>query len=140
MDASIRCDNFGRPGWKQPGRRLAGIARGALVVCVAGSALALAMAAPVRGQVMATGDYLERMDADGDGRVSLGEYLDWMGYAFHAMDRNGDGLLTPDEVPGGRGPTLSLERHRERLAATFARQDVNRDGFLDARELAAPPR
>lgn len=140
MDASIQCDPFGRPGWKQPGRRIAGITRGALVVWVSGSALALAMAAPVRGQVMATGDYIARMDADGDGRVSLAEYLDWMGYAFHAMDRNGDGVLTPDEVPGGRGPALSLEGHRERLAATFARQDVNRDGFLDARELAAPPR
>jgi Ca2+-binding EF-hand superfamily protein len=103
-------------------------------------ALALAMAVPARAQVMATADYLERMDADGDGRVSLAEYLDWMGYAFHAMDRNGDGMLTPDEVPGGRGPALSLEGHRERLAATFARQDANRDGFLDARELAAPPR
>jgi len=30
--------------------------------------------------------------------------------------------------------------HRERLALRFAKQDANRDGFLDARELAAPPR
>ena len=54
-------------------------------------------------QVQRAGDYLARMDADGDGRVSLAEYQDWMGYAFARMDRD-------------------------------------RDGVLDARELAAPPR
>lgn len=98
------------------------------------------MAPPAPAQVTATGEYLERMDTDGDGRVSLAEYLDWMGYAFHGMDRNGDGVLTPAELPGGRGRAVSLEQHRERLSARFARQDVNRDGFLDAAELGAPPR
>ena len=90
-------------------------------------------------QVTRTDDYLAKMDASGDGRVSLAEYQDWMSYAFEGMDRNRDGVLTPDELPGGKGKPLSLADHRQRLAARFARQDANRDGVLDARELAAPP-
>lgn len=107
----------------------------ALVTCV----VAGAAAPPASGQVMATGEYLERMDSDGDGRVSLAEYLDWMGYAFHGMDRDGDGVLASDELPGGRGGPVTLEQHRARLATRFAKQDANGDGFLDARELASPP-
>ncbi|MGY0561329.1 EF-hand domain-containing protein [Luteimonas sp. A478] len=91
-------------------------------------------------QVQATAEYLERMDTDGDGRVSLDEYLAWMTYAFQRMDRNGDGVLSTDELPGGRGQALTLAEHRARLTDRFNRQDANRDGFLDARELAAPPR
>ena len=62
-----------------------------------------------------------------------------MSYAFDARDANRDGVLTPDELPGGKGQPLTREQHRERLAATFRKQDVNRDGYLSARELAAPP-
>jgi hypothetical protein len=90
-------------------------------------------------QVTATDQYVARMDADADGRVALSEYQAWMGYAFERMDRNRDGTLTPDELPGGRGKPVSLADHRQTLAAAFGRQDANRDGFLSARELAAPP-
>ena len=90
-------------------------------------------------QVNATSDYLARMDGDGDGRVGLVEYQDWMSYAFDARDGNRDGVLSPDELPGGRGQTITRVQHRERLAATFKKQDVDRDGFLSAKELAAPP-
>ena len=93
-----------------------------------------------QAQVQASGDYLARMDRDGDGRVSLAEYQDWLSYAFDAMDRDHDGMLTTAELPGGRGATITRAQHRARLAAAFARQDRNHDGFLDARELAAPPR
>ena len=99
-----------------------------------------AIPAPTPAQVTATAEYLARMDTDGDGRVSLEEYLAWMGYAFERMDRNGDGVLTADELPGGKGRPVVLAEHRARLTDRFNRQDANRDGFLDARELAAPPR
>jgi hypothetical protein len=91
------------------------------------------------GAVEASTDYLARMDADRDGRVSLTEYQDWLSYAFTRMDANGDGTLSVDELPGGRGSPVSLANHRQTVAERFARQDRDRDGFLDAKELLAPP-
>ena len=99
----------------------------------------LALAADAQ-QVRGAGDYLARMDADGDGRVSRDEYLAWMGYAFEKLDRDGDGVLSAAELPGGKGKPVSLETHRQRLAERFRRQDANGDGYLDAKELSAPPR
>ena len=107
--------------------------RAALLAC-------LLPAAAQAQQVQRAGDYLARMDADGDGRVSLAEYQDWMGYAFARMDRDRDGVLSPAEQPGGRGAPIAREQHRARLADAFRRQDANHDGFLVAKELAAPPR
>lgn len=87
-------------------------------------------------------DYLRRFDANGDGRVSLQEYQDYMSRGFHAMDRNGDGVLSADELPAGtRSRTATtLEAHRRALARMFDLLDANNDGFLDADELTAPPR
>lgn len=106
---------------------------GATLICVASSFL------PAFAQVSSSGQYLARMDTDGDRRVSLPEFQAWMGYAFERMDRNGDGTVSTAELPGGRGRAISLVEHRAALAARFAKQDVNRDGRLDTRELAAPP-
>ncbi len=117
---------------KKPGRRRPGFLLSATV--------ALAFAVPAAAQVADSAGYLARMDADHDGRVSLGEYQDWMSYAFDAMDRDGDGTLSAAEQPGGRGAPLTRAEHRARLAEVFARQDHNDAGRLDARELAAPPR
>ena len=108
-------------------------------------ALALLLPQAVGAQVQrtgvaSTGNYLAKMDADRDGRVSLGEYQDWLSYAFDGMDRDRDGVLSPAEQPGGKGAALTRVEHRARLAERFRKQDANRDGFLDARELAAPPR
>ena len=118
----------------RPARSRAGFSLGA--TC---AAVLLIVATQARAQVLASAEYLARMDADTDGRVSLVEYQDWLSYAFDAMDRNHDGLLSPGELPGGRGEPLARSAHRARLAAAFARQDRNHDGFLDTRELATPP-
>jgi Ca2+-binding EF-hand superfamily protein len=87
-------------------------------------------------------EYLNRMDLDGDGRVSLREYQDYLSRGFVQLDRDGDGVLNASELPPGtrsrRAPTL--ESHLRSLAAVFDRQDANNDAHLDARELAAPPR
>ena len=101
--------------------------------------LLLAVPMLANAQVQRTGEYLSKMDADNDGRVSLAEYQEWLGYAFHGMDRDRDGVLSPSEQPGGRGAPLTLAEHRARIAERFRKQDANRDGFLNARELASPP-
>ena len=106
-------------------------------------ALALALAwasAHAQAQLAHPPDYLKQLDRDGDGRVSAEEYVAWMRYGFDAMDRNGDGTLQPAEQPGGRGQPLTRAEHRARLLERFHRQDADRDGYLSARELAAPPR
>lgn len=86
-----------------------------------------------------TGDYLSLMDANRDLRVSPEEYQDWLSYAFDGMDRNRDGVLTPDEQPGGRGKLVTRADHRLRIVERFKRQDRDRNGFLDAQELSSPP-
>ena len=103
-------------------------------------AAALGIAASTAAQVRDSASYLARMDTDGDGRIQLVEYQDWLSYAFDGMDRNHDGVLSPGEQPGGRGTPLTHAAYHARLAETFARQDRDHDGTLDARELAAPPR
>jgi Ca2+-binding EF-hand superfamily protein len=95
---------------------------------------------PAGAQVQDTHQYLQRMDSDGDGRVSPDEYLQWMLYAFDRMDRNADGVLEAAEQPGGRGKPISRYEQRQVILARFARQDANNDGYLSARELMAPPR
>lgn len=100
---------------------------------------ALAVAGAAAAQVAGTADYLAKMDLDGDGRVSLAEYQAWMSYAFDAMDADGDGMLSPAEQPGTGGRVITRASHLARLADRFRRQDLDGDGFLDARELAAPP-
>ena len=90
-------------------------------------------------QVTATSEYLVRMDTDADGRVSLAEYQAWMSYGFDGMDRDGDGVLSTAELPGGKGNPVVRAEYLARIALTFNRQDLDRNGSLDARELSAPP-
>jgi hypothetical protein len=111
--------------------------RAALVLLVALSGAAGTAAAQA---VDSTGGYLQRMDRDGDGRVSLDEYLAWMSYAFDARDVDHDGVLGPAELPGGRGKPITRVQHQATLTARFRKQDADGDGYLSARELAAPPR
>ena len=103
-------------------------------------ALVLLLPLVAGAQVQRTDEYLQRIDANGDGRVDLGEYQDWLSYAFDAMDANRDGVLQPHEQPGGRGKAITRVEHRQRLAERFRKQDANADGYLSAKELAAPPR
>lgn len=112
-----------------------------LLALLLAAAFAPASAADGAGTpaVDSTGSYLQRMDSDGDGRVSVDEYQAWMGYAFSRMDADGDGVLSAQELPGGRGRPITLAAHREQIAQRFARQDLDKDGYLSARELAAPP-
>lgn len=86
-----------------------------------------------------TSEYLRRMDANGDGRVSRDEFVAWMVQTFDGIDLDHNHVLEGDELPEGSRPVTRAD-YVKSLEATFARQDRNHDGFLDARELAAPPR
>lgn len=82
--------------------------------------------------------YLQRFDSDADGRVSVAEYVHYLSAGFHAMDRDGDGILAPSELPGGRGHAITLAEREQDLRVQFRRLDRNHDHYLDARELTAP--
>lgn len=84
-------------------------------------------------------DYLASFDANGDKRVSLVEFQRAMSWAFEQMDKNADGILSPQEQLIPKAKTFTLKEHHERLAIQFGKQDRNHDGFLSAKELAAPP-
>lgn len=85
--------------------------------------------------------YLALIDANGDGRISEAEYVDYLSAGFRRMDRNGDNMLDADELPAGPRHTLrSLSAFQADLRAQFHRLDRNGDGWLSAKELAQPPR
>ncbi|WP_372809073.1 hypothetical protein [Pontiella sp.] len=48
-------------------------------------------------------DFVKRLDKDGDGKVSKGEF-DGPAKIFAELDRNGDGFLAADEAPSGPPP------------------------------------
>jgi len=110
-----------------------------MAVLVALAALGGAVGTASAQVVDSTGSYLQRMDRDGDGRVSLDEYLAWMSYAFDARDLDHDGVLSAAELPGARGKPITRAQHQATLTVRFRKQDSNGDGYLSARELAAPP-
>lgn len=97
--------------------------------------LAALLAAPV-----AASDYFSAVDLDGDGRISLAEFLERMGFAFGQMDLDGNDVLEPHEQHVPNAPRITRAEHEARLTAQFHRQDTNRDGYLSRAELLAPPR
>ena len=106
---------------------------------LAAAIAALPLLAAAQGYPRTPSEYLKLMDADGDGRVSEQEYVDYLSAGFRRMDTNGDGILEPEELPGGRGKPISLHTHQDNLRRQFRKLDRNHDGYLDAKELAAPP-
>ena len=85
---------------------------------------------PAIAQVQDTNAYLQRMDSNGDGRVSPDEYLQWMLYAFDKMDRNGDGVLSAGEMPAGvRLRTATTLESRQRALTRELEALRGGDGF-----------
>ncbi len=99
--------------------------------------VALLLAAPALAQVPGLPEF-SRVDADGDGRVSLREVLDWAkgkssaAKPFHIadVDRDGDGVITPEEFEAA-GITGF-----ERLGPVRARDlDITGDGYVSREDL-----
>ena len=87
---------------------------------------------------------LKRMDRNNDDKVSFEEYRNAVSRRFHALDRDGDGLLQDSEIPaqwrtaeaGGAG-ALTHEEFAAHLPTVFQEFDRNQDGQLDHDELNA---
>ena len=88
---------------------------------------------------------LQRMDRNGDGKISFEEYRNAMLRRFAARDKNHDGVLDEKEFPkewlAGAGATadnkVTLEEFGDELEGVFKRFDSNGDGQLEAGELDA---
>lgn len=63
------------------------------------------------GQGPSGGDFVNRLDRDGDGRVSRSEF-DGPSQHFRQLDRDNDGFLSADEAPNGPPPERGNLRQR----------------------------
>lgn len=68
-------------------------------------------------------NHLARIDLDGDRRLALSEYRDYMSRGFRVMDADGNGLLEGDELPVSGARPVRLDDYLDALAQAFARQD-----------------
>jgi Ca2+-binding EF-hand superfamily protein len=84
-------------------------------------------------------DYLRMLDTNGDGRITSAEYVHYMSAGYRGMDRDGNGTLEPAELPGGQGRAITISEVQDNLRRQFHRLDRDHDGYLNARELTAPP-
>jgi hypothetical protein len=89
---------------------------------------------------------LDRMDRNVDGKISFEEYRNAMVRRFGARDVNDDGVLEGDEFPkewlAGADVQeatgkVTWEQFAVELQLVFDHFDVDKDGQLDATEIAA---
>lgn len=117
--------------------------RVAFAACIAGCLVAASLAPPAAAQRADRAEYFARMDRDGDGRISLAEFQDYMTRGFRAMDRNGDGILQDHELPEGvvlrPGQPRTLSALLANLERAFHRMDRDGSGWLSEAQLLAPP-
>ncbi|GLQ98488.1 EF-hand domain-containing protein [Dyella mobilis] len=104
------------------------------------AAVALCLALPLAALAQGTASGLfQAMDSNGDGRVSETEYVAYMSQGFYRLDRNHDGILEPDELPGGRGKAVTLQQWQNDLRKEFRKLDRHHHGYLTEQELMQPP-
>lgn len=101
----------------------------------------------------------QRMDSDGNGKVSAQEFIDSRATRFVKLDQNGDGKVTGEEFDNAssqhtsgskQGQTMikvfdqngdggaSIDEFKAVAAAAFVKQDVNKDGLLTEDEMPKP--
>jgi len=89
-----------------------------------------------RGPRMA--EMFAAIDADGDGKVTQEEIAAHRAAMFAAADTNSDGSLSTDEL-AARELARFNETMPERTARMLERRDANGDGSLQADEIAGGP-
>ena len=120
-----------------------------LAAALAGTALAGPTLAQTAAPAAPTAKPM-RADANGDGVVTRAEAAAAADARFTALDRNRDGKLSADEMPGRRWkrddstprpdagrPDITREAFRARALERFDRMDANRDGRVDKSEREA---
>jgi Ca2+-binding EF-hand superfamily protein len=119
------------------------IAAAVLLAAVAASA---AESPPASKPVDTAQAMRDRMDRNVDGKISLEEYRNAMVRRFGARDLNDDGVLEGDEFPKewlagaaveGATGKVSFEQFTAELPLVFDRFDADKDGQLNAAEIAA---
>jgi hypothetical protein len=103
------------------------------------AALALLLWLPAAAFAQGTSSLFQAMDTNGDGRVSEAEYVAYMSQGFYRRDRNHDGVLEPDELPGGHGKPITLQEWQDNLRKEFRKLDRHHHGYLTGQELMQPP-
>ena len=102
--------------------------------------LLLAGAAHAQDYPRTPAEYLQRMDANGDGRIDEAEYVRYMSQGFLRMDVNGDGVIDANDGPMRPGARpIHLDEFQRNLIHQFHKLDKNKDGYLNAKELSQPP-
>jgi hypothetical protein len=119
-------------------RRFTSLALGAAAVAmIAGVGIASAQTPPSAGlpdRAHSRGDrFVQFLDVNKDGKVSLDEIVGEEGRLFGAADVNGDGKLSTEEFQ--RRGQLFMQL---RVMTLFDLLDTNGDGTLSKEELAAP--
>lgn len=87
--------------------------------------------------------FIEEHDADGDGRVTLVEFIEFRQRRFNDGDVNGDGCMDEQEYVDEYVPRMDAQLERERAGAIeqtyrrFEALDRNGDGVIDREEFQA---
>lgn len=88
----------------------------------------------------------ELADVDGDFQLSWEEFRNFFVPQFHALDRDGDGVIRGAEHPPARTadgkpvtpPDVTDEAFQQALENAFKRADLDGSGGLSAKEWATP--
>ena len=119
------------------------------LVILAAAVLTLSCGAALAQGAGGGGRFIAAADANKDGKITKAEFDAMRAIRFDEMDKNKDGVLAGDEKVGGRRGGRGIvdangdgKVTRAELLANaplFNRLDTNKDGVIDAAELAAIP-